>query len=134
MGHLLGAEGVGVAYPTRVVFDAVTVGIEPHSHGLRLVTKCLAKVGPEVFFGTPEAHVGRIAFGWVRGTVRTKVVVGRRGLPGMSTLRSLEIGTVYVTLSVIAIATTNRKFHLAFVVANLVWQVFFIAEAFSTLS
>jgi acyl-CoA synthetase (AMP-forming)/AMP-acid ligase II len=72
---------------------AVTVGIEPHSHGLRLVAKCLAKVGPEVFFGTPEAHVGRVAFGWGRGTVHTKVVVGSRGLPGMPTLRSLEVGT-----------------------------------------
>lgn len=40
---------------------------------------------------------------------------------------------VYIALSLVAIATTNRKFHLAFVIANLVWQVFFIAEAFSTL-
>jgi ATP-binding cassette subfamily F protein uup len=28
MVHLLGAEGVGLEYPTRVVFDAVTVGID----------------------------------------------------------------------------------------------------------
>jgi ATPase subunit of ABC transporter with duplicated ATPase domains len=28
VAHLLGAEGVGVEYPTRVVFDDVTVGIE----------------------------------------------------------------------------------------------------------
>ena len=56
------------------------------------MSKCLAKVGPEVFFGTPEAHMGRIAFGWGRGTVRTKVVVGKRGFPGMPTLRSIEIG------------------------------------------
>jgi len=39
----------------------------------------------------------------------------------------------YVALSLIAITTTNRKFHLAFVIANLLWQIFFIAEAFSVL-
>jgi acyl-CoA synthetase (AMP-forming)/AMP-acid ligase II len=73
---------------------AVTVGIEPHSHGLRQVARCLGRVGPEVFFGTPRAHVARLAFGWGRGTVRTKVVVGTsRGLPGMPTMRSLEIGS-----------------------------------------
>lgn len=72
---------------------AITVGIEPHSHGLRRVAKCLDRVGPEVFFGTPSAHAARVAFGWGRGTVRTKVVVGSIGLPGMPTLRSLEIGT-----------------------------------------
>ena len=66
---------------------AVTVGIEPHSHGMRLVARCLDRVGPEVFFGTPQAHAGRVAFGWGRRTVRTKVVVGGRGLPGMRTVR-----------------------------------------------
>ena len=40
---------------------------------------------------------------------------------------------VYIALSLVAIATTNRKFHLAFVTANLLWQVIFIAGAFSTL-
>ena len=74
---------------------AVVVGIEPHSHGLRNVAKSLAKVGPEVFFGTPRAHAGRLAFGWGRGTVHTNVIVGRLGLPAhgrwrMPTLRSLE--------------------------------------------
>jgi acyl-CoA synthetase (AMP-forming)/AMP-acid ligase II len=69
---------------------AVVVGIEPHSHGLRSVARSLAKVGPEVFFGTPRAHAARLAFGWGRGTVRKKVVVGRLGLPGVRTLRSLE--------------------------------------------
>lgn len=69
---------------------AVVVGIEPHSHGLRNVAKSLAKVGPEVFIGTPRAHAGRLAFGWGRGTVRTNVVAGRVGLPGMPTMRSLE--------------------------------------------
>lgn len=40
---------------------------------------------------------------------------------------------VYIALSLVAIATTNRKFHLAFVTANLLWQIIFIAGAFSTL-
>lgn len=68
---------------------AVIVGIEPHSHGLRRVAKCLHRVGPEVFFGTPRAHAGRIAFGWGRGTIRTQVVVGPVAPPGMHTLDSL---------------------------------------------
>lgn len=68
---------------------AVMVGIEPHSHGLRKVARCLDRVGPEVFFGTPEAHVARLAFGWGRGSVRTKVVVGA-SIPGTVSLASLE--------------------------------------------
>ena len=39
----------------------------------------------------------------------------------------------YVALSLIAVWTANRKFHLAFVILNLAWQIFFIAEAFTTL-
>jgi hypothetical protein len=39
----------------------------------------------------------------------------------------------YVTLSLVAIWTANRKFHLAFVILNLAWQIFFIAEAFTRL-
>jgi acyl-CoA synthetase (AMP-forming)/AMP-acid ligase II len=69
---------------------AVVVGIEPHSHGLRRVARCLGKVGPEVFFGTPRAHAARLAFGWGRGTVHTNAVVGRVPQPGTRTLRSLE--------------------------------------------
>lgn len=68
---------------------AITVGIEPHSHGLRRVARCLEQVGPEVFFGTPRAHAGRVAFGWGRKTIRTKVVVGPVAPPGMVTLDSL---------------------------------------------
>jgi acyl-CoA synthetase (AMP-forming)/AMP-acid ligase II len=71
---------------------AVVVGIEPHSHGLRNVARSLAKVGPEVFFGTARAHAARLAFGWGRGTVRTDVMVGRVGLgrSRMPTMRWLE--------------------------------------------
>lgn len=68
---------------------AITVGIEPHSHGLRRVARCLKQVGPEVFFGTPRAHAGRIAFGWGRDTIHTNVVVGPFAPPGMVTLDSL---------------------------------------------
>lgn len=71
---------------------AVVVGIEPHSHGLRAVARSLAKVEPEVFFGTPEAIAGRVAFGWGRGSVRTNVVVGGIDMPGLPSMRSLERG------------------------------------------
>lgn len=68
---------------------AVMVGIEPHSHGLSTVARCLNRVGPEVFFGSPEAHLARRVFGWGRGTVRTSIVVGG-SIPGMRSLTSLE--------------------------------------------
>lgn len=69
---------------------AVLVGIEPYSHGLRPVAKSLSRVGPTVFFGTPEAHLARAAFGWGRGTVKTSIVVGGPKLPGIRSLSSLE--------------------------------------------
>lgn len=69
---------------------AVMVGIEPHSHGLSKVARCLDRVGPEVFFGTPEAQLARRVFGWGRGTIRTSVTVGGPALPGVRTLASLE--------------------------------------------
>ncbi len=40
---------------------------------------------------------------------------------------------VLVALSLIAIATTNRKFHIGFVALNLALQFWFIASAFNTL-
>lgn len=69
---------------------AVMVGIEPHSHGLRSVSRSLRRVGPEVFLGTPEAQAARVAFGWGRGTVKTNIVVGPPKLVGVPTLASLE--------------------------------------------
>lgn len=69
---------------------AVMVGIEPHSHGLSTVARCLDRVGPEFFFGTPEAHLARHVFGWGRRTVRKSVVVGGPRLPGTHRLRDLE--------------------------------------------
>ncbi len=69
---------------------AVMVGIEPHSHGLRSVGRSIARVGPEVFLGTPEAQAGRLAFGWGKRTVTKNIVVGPPKLPGVTTLASLE--------------------------------------------
>jgi acyl-CoA synthetase (AMP-forming)/AMP-acid ligase II len=69
---------------------AVMVGIEPHSHGMSTVARCLGRVSPEVFFGTPEAQLARRIFGWGRGTVHTSVTVGGPSLPGIRTLASLE--------------------------------------------
>ncbi len=69
---------------------AVMVGIEPHSHGLRSVGKSIARVGPEVFFGTPEAQIGRAVFGWGKGTISKNVLVGPSRFPGVTTLASLE--------------------------------------------
>lgn len=104
----VGLRGIGVGEGTKCSFmvppgedamvlalalwriGAVIVGIEPHSHGLRKVARCLSRVGPEVFFGTPEAQLARRAFGWGHGTVRTNVVVGGPSLPGITTMASLE--------------------------------------------
>ncbi|MBX7158834.1 MAG: AMP-binding protein [Acidimicrobiia bacterium] len=95
------AEGTLCSFMVPPCFDAVVlgvalwrvgavmVGIEPHSHGLRQVARCLRRVGPEVFFGTPQAHAGRLAFGWGRGSIRTNVVVAPVAPPGMHTLDSL---------------------------------------------
>lgn len=103
-----GLQEIGVAAGTRVSFmippgvDAVIagialwrigatfVGIEPHSHGLSNVSKSLNPVKPEVFIGTPEAHVGRRVFGWGKGSIKTDIVVGRFAPPGMHATRKLE--------------------------------------------
>lgn len=69
---------------------AIMVGIEPHSHGLKKVAVCLKSVGPEVFFGTPEAFLAQKIFGWGKGTVKNKILVGPESAPGFTTLRSLE--------------------------------------------
>ncbi|MEU3309108.1 fatty acid CoA ligase family protein [Nocardiopsis sp. NPDC006832] len=54
---------------------ATLVGIEPYSHGMRRVRQCLDRIGPEVFFGTPRAHLAKRLFGWGRRTVRQEFVV-----------------------------------------------------------
>jgi hypothetical protein len=40
---------------------------------------------------------------------------------------------VYIVLCIIAMFTTNRKFQYAFVVVNLIYQIFFIARSFAVL-
>ena len=67
---------------------ATLVGIEPYSHGPRRVTHCLDRVGPEVFFGTPRAHLAKRLFGWGKRTIRQQYVVDG-GLPGVKTLDDL---------------------------------------------
>jgi acyl-CoA synthetase (AMP-forming)/AMP-acid ligase II len=69
---------------------AVMVGVEPHSHGLRAVARCLDRVEPEVFFGTVEAQAARVAFGWGRRSIARSFVVGPGRVPGLTHLRSLE--------------------------------------------
>lgn len=69
---------------------ATMVGIEPHSHGLTKVAFNLDKVKPEFFFGTPEAHLARIVFGWGRSSVKTNIMVGGPGAPGIHSLAKLE--------------------------------------------
>lgn len=69
---------------------AVMVGIEPHSHGMRSVARSLRRVGPEFFFGTPEAQLARKLFGWGRGTVHTSVTVGGPRVGGLPRLDDLE--------------------------------------------
>ena len=67
---------------------ATLVGIEPYSHGLRRVTRCLDRVGPEVFFGTPSAHLAKRLFSWGRRTIRQQYVVDGRW-PGVKSLDDL---------------------------------------------
>ena len=71
---------------------ATLVGIEPFSHGLRRVTRCLDRVGPEVFFGTPRAHLAKRLFGWGKRTVRQQYVVDG-SFPGLDTLDDLMVDT-----------------------------------------
>ena len=71
---------------------ATLVGIEPFSHGLRRVTRCLDRVGPEVFFGTPRAHLAKRLFGWGKRTVRQQYVVDGT-FPGLDTLDDLMVAT-----------------------------------------
>lgn len=67
---------------------AVLVGVEPYSHGPRRVAHCLDRVGPEVFFGTPRAHLAKRLFGWGRRTIRQQYVVDG-GWPGVESLDDL---------------------------------------------
>ncbi len=69
---------------------AIMVGVEPHSHGLTKIDACLRRVGPDVFFGTPEAFLAQRVFGWGKDSITRKILVGPKSAPGFTTLRSLE--------------------------------------------
>lgn len=56
---------------------AVIVLIDP-GMGTKNLGVCLAEARPEAFVGIPKAHLGRLLFGWGRGSVRVCVTVGRR--------------------------------------------------------
>jgi acyl-CoA synthetase (AMP-forming)/AMP-acid ligase II len=64
---------------------AVPVLIDP-GIGVRNLGKCLAEAEPEAFIGIQKAQAARILLGWARRTVRIKVTVGSRSLPGGHTL------------------------------------------------
>ncbi len=72
---------------------AVMVGIEPVSHGLRRVTRCLARVEPEVFFGSRRAHLARTVFGWGKATLRDTYVVDGRW-PGATPIDAVMVDRV----------------------------------------
>ena len=97
-------EGTLCNYMVPPSFDAIVlgvalfrigaklVGIEPFSHGLRRVTTCLARVGPEVFFGSPRAHLAKRVFGWGKATVRQQFVVDG-SWPGVQSLDDVMADT-----------------------------------------
>ena len=94
------AEGTRVSFMVPPSFEAVVlgvalfrvgatlIGIEPYSHGLRRVTRCLARVEPEVFFGSPRAHLAKRIFGWGRGSIRKEFVADGR-FPGVTPVSAL---------------------------------------------
>ncbi|NVB40743.1 AMP-binding protein [Pseudenhygromyxa sp. WMMC2535] len=68
---------------------AVPVLVDP-GMGIANLGTCLAEAEPEAFIGVPKAHAARIALGWARKTIRTKIMVGP-WLPGCGqTLARLE--------------------------------------------
>jgi len=56
---------------------AVIVLIDP-GMGVKNLGVCLKEAEPEAFIGVPKAHLGRILYGWARGTIRLNVTVGLR--------------------------------------------------------
>ncbi|MCH7892622.1 MAG: AMP-binding protein, partial [Gemmatimonadetes bacterium] len=68
---------------------AIPVMVDP-GMGMRNLGECIDQADPQAFVGIPRAHVARIAFGWGKHTVKTKVTVGRRLFWGGHTLAALE--------------------------------------------
>ena len=90
MVHLLGAEGVGLEFPTRVVFDAVTVGIDEgdrigvvgrNGDGKSSLLAMLA--------GRLEPDSGRVT---VRGGIRVGVLDQADTLDDALTIRQSVVG------------------------------------------
>jgi acyl-CoA synthetase (AMP-forming)/AMP-acid ligase II len=68
---------------------AVPVLVDP-GIGLKHLKACLGNAEPEAFIGVPRAQAARLLFGWARGTVRTKITIGRRFFWGGHTLSQVE--------------------------------------------
>ena len=68
---------------------AIPVIVDP-GMGIKNLGECLGEAEPEAFIGVPKAQAARVAFGWARRTVKTKVTVGRRFFWGGHTLKKLE--------------------------------------------
>ncbi len=90
MAHLLGAEGLHLEYPTRVVFDSVTLGIEEgdrigivgrNGDGKSSLLGMLA--------GTKEPSAGRVT---VRGGIRIGVLDQADTLPDDLTIKNAVVG------------------------------------------
>ena len=68
---------------------AVPVIVDP-GMGLANLKRCLDQAEPEAFVGVLAAHAARVAMGWARGTLRTKITVGGPALFGGTTLAALK--------------------------------------------
>ena len=68
---------------------AIPVMVDP-GMGIKNLGECLDEAEPEAFIGVPKAQAARVALGWAKQTVRTKVTVGHRFFWGGHTLSKLE--------------------------------------------
>ncbi|MBI5209967.1 MAG: AMP-binding protein [Elusimicrobia bacterium] len=68
---------------------AVPVLVDP-GMGRKSLGDCLDAASPEAFIAVPLAHAAAALLGWARRTVRTRVVVGPRFLPGQRTLAEVR--------------------------------------------
>ena len=79
-----------------LTFAMLKVGVVPimvdPGMGTKNLGRCLADAEPEAFIGIPKAHVARIVLGWAKGTLETKVTVGRQLFWGGHSLAALEAG------------------------------------------
>ncbi|MEE9607977.1 MAG: fatty acid CoA ligase family protein [Myxococcota bacterium] len=71
---------------------AVPVMVDP-GIGLASLATCLGEAEPAAFIGSPLAHAARVALGWGRATIKTRITLGRRLFWGGHTLAQVkEIG------------------------------------------